>query len=423
MFHRFIRFNLTSQHEEILRKTIINEDGPGTILRDFDALLSYVGEKKLQVTKGYNLRLRDVRQINDRFTRPLQLGLTRPQQKSYPHLHGLYLLLRSSGLTYIDDTGKNPYLYINDSMYQVWRALNPTERYMNLLETWLIYADPKLIGEKTGMYSGVGGLSPWVGLFRDLTQNRWQSGDEKEIETTIRYFIGDFNLGILDAFGLVKAEFGPPKPKTSWYLESLQDTPFGGSLLSLISTKLGEETEEEFEEEEDNDVLNRLQPILQPYFPEWEDSLTILEPEEPFIEGTHVFKVSLGNIWRRLAVPAELDLDMFASTILQSVEFDRDHLYSFTYRNRFGIQHDFNHPYMEEGNAADEFEIGDLSLYAGQTMTFLFDFGDKWKFKIVLERIDTTMEIGQPVLLESHGDAPEQYPSWDEEWEEEDEEV
>lgn len=306
-------------------------------------------------------------------------------------------------------------------MYEVWQALNPTERYMTLLEIWLIHADSELIGERSGMFSRVGGLSSWITLFRDLTQNRWQSGDEKQMDITIRYFIGDYNLGILDAFGFVNAEFGPPKPKTGWYLKHLEDTPFGGALLSLITTKLAEEAEEEFEEEEEDDVLNSLQPILQPYFPEWEDSLTIFEPEEPFIEGTHIFKVSLGDIWRRIAIRAEDDLDTFAYAILQSVDFDSDHLYSFTYRSRFGMQIEINHPYMEEGNAADEFEIGELSLYVGQTITFLFDFGDNWKFQIILERVDTEMEIEGAVLLEAHGEAPVQYPSWDEEdeWEEE----
>ena len=88
MFHHFFKFKLTPEHEQLLRDTTIDEDGPGTILRDFEALLSYVGKRKFQVTKGYNLRLRDVRQINDRLTTPLQLGLTRPQQKSFPIFMG-----------------------------------------------------------------------------------------------------------------------------------------------------------------------------------------------------------------------------------------------------------------------------------------------------------------------------------------------
>ena len=54
----------------------------------------------------------------------------------------------------------------------------------------------------------------------------------------------------------------------------------------------------------------------------------------------------------------------------------------------------------------------------GQSMTYLFDFGDNWEFQVTLEQIDPAGKapLG-PVLIDGRGDAPEQYPSWDEdEW-------
>ncbi len=36
--------------------------------------------------------------MNERLSEPIQLDLKRPQQKSYPPINGLYLLLRASGL-------------------------------------------------------------------------------------------------------------------------------------------------------------------------------------------------------------------------------------------------------------------------------------------------------------------------------------
>ncbi len=45
----------------------------------------------------------------------------------------------------------------------------------------------------------------------------------------------------------------------------------------------------------------------------------------------------------------------------------------------------------------------------------LYDFGDNWKFEVVLERIEpVNPKIRAPKVMESHGEAPEQYPSWDE---------
>jgi len=51
MFGRAIEFKLTPQHEQLLGETTIDENGPGTILRDFETLLSYVGERKLQLSR------------------------------------------------------------------------------------------------------------------------------------------------------------------------------------------------------------------------------------------------------------------------------------------------------------------------------------------------------------------------------------
>jgi hypothetical protein len=46
-------------------------------------------------------------------------------------------------------------------------------------------------------------------------------------------------------------------------------------------------------------------------------------------------------------------------------------------------------------------------------MGLLYDFGDSWKFSVKLERIEPEERLKEPRVLESHGEAPEQYPSWD----------
>ena len=57
--------------------------------------------------------------------------------------------------------------------------------------------------------------------------------------------------------------------------------------------------------------------------------------------------------------------------------------------------------------------IGDLPLKPGDTMISLFDFGDQWEFHVALERIEPRdPSLGQLAVLETHGQAPEQYPNW-----------
>jgi hypothetical protein len=46
-------------------------------------------------------------------------------------------------------------------------------------------------------------------------------------------------------------------------------------------------------------------------------------------------------------------------------------------------------------------------------MTYLYDFGDSWRFEVKLERIAPPHpDITQPAFLETCGESPEQY-TWD----------
>ena len=124
----------------------------------------------------------------------------------------------------------------------------------------------------------------------------------------------------------------------------------------------------------------------------------------------------MGYLWRRIAIPAAQTLDAMASIILDAIAFSHDHLYRFSYLNRFGVLERINHPVLEDEPWTSEVKIGDLPLRVGQTMTYLYDFGDQWEFDVTLERIDPPdASIREPLILESHGESPEQYPRWDEE--------
>ena len=72
------------------------------------------------------------------------------------------------------------------------------------------------------------------------------------------------------------------------------------------------------------------------------------------------------------------------------------------------------HPYMDEGPWTSEVKVGEVPLSIGQTMTYLFDFGDNWEFDVTLERVDPAdASLVGPVVLESHGEPPDQYRAWD----------
>lgn len=58
-----------------------------------------------------------------------------------------------------------------------------------------------------------------------------------------------------------------------------------------------------------------------------------------------------------------------------------------------------------------------LQLRKGQNFLYLFDYGDEWQFNVRVHAINDNADANAqyPRLVESVGDAPEQYPDWDEE--------
>ena len=403
------QIKFSAKHKRLLRGLTIDESGPGTILHDFEAFLRFFAGRETPVTGMHQLPLRVLPELNARLAHPLALGLQRPQQKSYPHVHGLYLLVRASGLTCIEETPKKPLLVVDGAVYRAWEGLNPTERYCTLLETWLLRGYPEILGEK-----GRFGLqvpetfSTWQWFFLRIPASGLAIAGDKEAEDWLRYTPGWHNLGLLELFGLVSVQPGLPEPGKGWRIERIERTPLGDALLALLQAEFFGDIHNVLSLEAGDKLrFGVLQPALQPYFPAWQNNLSV--PEWAFREGAHIFKVSLGWMWRRIAIPAGQPLDALASAILNAVKFSHDHLYEFSYQNRFGVVERVNHPEMDERPWTSEVRVGDVPLRVGQTMTYVFDFGDWWEFGVTLERVDPDMAIEKPLVLEQHGKPPSQY--------------
>ena len=400
------------EHKRVLQELTIQESSPGTILRDFEALLNYLKKGDLVITGTHQLPLRVLSEINTHLTQPLQLGLKRPQQKSYPHIHGLYLLVRASGLTCIGGTGKKPLLLVDEVVYREWVGLNPTERYGILLETWLLRGKPEIIGERVNrLFLIPENFQEWVYFITRIPGEGLQVAGNCDVEYWLRYTPGWHNLGLLELFGIISVQHGSPEAGKGWRIERVYRTQLGDALLALLYSEFFGDFNNILELEEAEMPFGILKSVLQPYLPEWKNNLAV--PKWTFREGTHIFKVSLGRIWCRIAVMADQTLDALAYTILNAVEFDHDHLYKFSYENSFGTLERINHPYMEEGPWTSEVLVGDVPLRVGQTMVYLFDFGDQWEFDLALEQVDRDIVIKESVIIETHGDPPEQYPQWD----------
>ncbi|MCU0588162.1 MAG: plasmid pRiA4b ORF-3 family protein [Syntrophobacteraceae bacterium] len=408
---------LTPQQEKLLRELEIDQNGPGTILRDFKMLLDFTRKGDVLVTGAQQLPLAPLAALNSRMTHPLKHGLKRCTQKSYPHINGLYLLLRASGLTAVESTGRKLVLKVVPSVLDAFDDLSPTEQYFILLETWLLRGWPDIVlcDSRRGLFPFPRTFQEWSFLFSKIPDGGLGPTDIQLIEQIGRYHLEWHNLALLELFGMVTIVAAPPvEGRRGWNIQSLRRAPLGDALLRLIEGSFFGHYESfpGSDEEGLSMPIGAMRTALISHFPAW--NRVIAAPERRYREGAHIFRVSLGHFRGRIALPAASSLDDLAHAILGAVRFSSDHLYLFRYRNGFGALEEVNHPYMEDGPWTHEVLVGDLNVTIGQPMTFLFDFGDEWELGVVLEAIEPDRNIHEPVLLETRGEPPEQYPRSDE---------
>ena len=402
-----------SQPEDVLRNTAITEKEPGTILHDFQVMLDFVAEYGAALTNAHMLPMKALIPLNERLARPIEHGLTRPQQKSYPHINGLFLLLRASGLTWVDATGRKPILVIDPIVEASWRSLNPNEQYFTLLESWIMRGDGEIIGAGRGFTGLQSPLYLWADFHQRLERQDWYDSTWNE---RVRYWPGLHNLALMDLFGFVTIEDAPAEPKMPWQIEDVRTTKWGDSMLTLLYSELSDDEEfwDKLYHPQDTQP-GELQPLIQPYRPNWQQTLHL--PDIGFKEGLFVFKVSLDkDLWRQITLPAQSTLEDLSDAILSAYRFDHDHLYRFLYPTRFGLKTEVIHPEMTRNDSAytTEVRIGDLPAQPGFTMVYNFDFGDNWLFDILLERIDPPDLKAKPYKIGKRvGKSPEQYPDGD----------
>jgi hypothetical protein len=395
--------------QQVLHDQSIDEDQPGTILRDFRTLLEFIGVEGLKTTgKHFLLPQSRLQELNERMSRPLVHQLKRPQQRSFPHLHGLFLILRASGIGIGKGGPPNGRLMVDPELMTVWLNLNPTERYFTLLDAWLLQSRPEIIGEREHWLS-----EPMFNL-RDLM---WRL---RERETPVPagphngVMIGmtDFMvLALMEQFGWVHLEYRAPQKGGGPSLAAVERLPFGDAMLSVMLMRVLYGRVASLAKQKTRPET--LRPILQPYFPEWR---RVLEPSEPPARrGTFTWRASVGQAWRRIVAPANLTLDALAHAILGAFDFDCDHLYCFKLKDARGRSRRIACPYEQDAEEwTDEVTLGELRLPEGDAMTFHFDYGDDWRFQVKLERVNAerSKHKGAKVTAQG-GEAPSQYESYD----------
>jgi hypothetical protein len=418
-------FQLTDADRAVFSAVAAAKAPPGTIVRDFEALLSYLGADGIPVSpKECEFAIARLPELNSLLTYPVPIGLSRGRQASYPHVDGLHLLLRFSRLGRIDRSRSTPRMVLDTAMLAKWQLLNPTEQYFSLLERWWHLAD----GENDLWGSAAGRFAEYRYDF--LKRKRPHSGASKqESPDPLSYLLGSRQIALMQLFGLLDIESEAAVVGRGWKIKRMAATRWGLSASAtylkasgystgaLLERLLVPSVENSAATEELSDADAGLSPfyswakVVLPSFPAWRNILGGVDAVEPF-RGSMTFKVSLGqSVWRRIVVPAASSFEDLAEFILDTFEFDDEHLYQFRYQDEYASLRMLADPRCSDvyDDCADEVTLGEAGLLPGQLVEFRYDFGDNWRFKVLLEKRDASEGGGKPEVLAEHGKAPQQY--------------
>jgi hypothetical protein len=153
---------------------------------------------------------------------------------------------------------------------------------------------------------------------------------------------------------------------------------------------------------------------------------TAAQPKPAAVGGTLIFRATLPgtpSVYRDIEVDGRKSLYDLAVAIVRSFDFDFDHAFGFYSGKtrptlmralpKYELFADMGEP-TEGALGVKRTKIAAAFPRIGHTMTFLFDYGDDWQFKVELRGAGQKAAGRRyPLTLAKHGDAPEQYPALD----------
>jgi hypothetical protein len=143
--------------------------------------------------------------------------------------------------------------------------------------------------------------------------------------------------------------------------------------------------------------------------------------------GTHILRVTLADdpsVHRDIEIDSGHSLYRLAEAIVRAFDFDFDHAFGF-YSGKTARTLMSAHPRYElfadmdggsDAGSVRETPVAEAFPKPGHRLTFLFDYGDEWLFRV--EMTGTGRKAARtryPKVLARVGPSPPQYPELDEE--------
>jgi pRiA4b ORF-3-like protein len=138
---------------------------------------------------------------------------------------------------------------------------------------------------------------------------------------------------------------------------------------------------------------------------------------------TSILRATLDTkLYRDIEIPDTKSLYDLGEAIVEAFDFDLDHAFGF-YSKLKG--HIFDSPVKYElfadmgesdAQSVKHTRISTAFPKVGTKMIFLFDYGDDWRFHVeMIGKGQKQPRVKYPKIVASVGEAPEQYPDYEEE--------
>ncbi len=398
----------------------MNEQAIHITIDNFHKLCRYIADNNPVLTKTKTqLGKKDLFEINDLLHFRKEVAAPNYQQESYPVIDLLFQLCTGGKLFRKTADAKGNILLTDTPAKAEFDQLNNFEQYAFLFETfWCTFNFLEILrlGQQPieEIIEAFARSTPGKQLKKGAFSGRRDYDPLFSYSSSLIHYFNYF--GLCDFIPITDSD-----KKITRYDDSIAaviPTELGVSLSKILSGQeivrwnipcLKELGFYKGDVRDDPDFVP-LYKMMAPIFPVGTIKNTV--SIAPVIKkGCYLFKVSVSpGVWRKIQLSHLYTLLDLHNAIQDAFDFDDDHLYSFFMDAKRYSRNSYESPYSENGPYVDEVKIGELELYEGQRILYLFDYGDSWEFNIVLENIDSSSPVPlNPKIVEKKGKAPEQY--------------
>lgn len=397
-----------------------NSEKIKNFLSDFDKFLDYLSTRDVTIGKATKyISTKFLFEINEIMSVRQQDVTPKSTQVSYPMLHLFYRLVVESKL-FIKAKIKGDKLGLKATeRVEIFKELNELEKYICLLEILWVDCDfEKLEFQTYGHLEAYAVLLKMEKFIKKKANKRILINESTRDISALLLYLSYFGVMDVKEDAEMKLRYDMSK---RFSVKEVILTPVGEKIIRILEERrsldhwnISHRREYgdwniEFEEE--------FFVPFQGIFEDIELEKTLPRMKRHFKEGIYIFKVSLDkDIWSKIQLSAYDTLHDLHNLIQEAFQFENDHMYSFFMDGKPWSKNEFKCPFDDEGICADEVEIGELELIEKQKFLYIFDYGYDWRFNIeVFEIQNDDVEEFQGKIIESKGEAPKQYPHYDEE--------